>query len=670
MKQQGPLAMADSKLPAVAQPDPDGFLADEFTKNYMGGLQINGKRFNIDIPVKEYIAGLAQFLNAPSAPSTTTATGFGSKAAEKQHTLCDDLRARYDMIFVRSIDSLYLRRADTNEAKDLCYRRVEDRDLSNLIRATFKKRKWLLTGSEVDEVKKTVKMMVEDEVQYVSNKSIQVTNNLFWDAEIGELRDMQKEMENADELYASLLHYFLCFRKMFDTTHRSKHTIMWDAQQKEEWESLAPEILEVYDMTLKHLEKSGGRLRIPSIDDASTDPLSKMYFPFVMAWADDNIDTYEDIMRAFASCFLDKKPMGSYFFIGPSRNGKTTANDLLRTILGANNCAAIRLTDFGNWHAAKDLLSIYANLPDEDSKIDNKGDVSPLVFANFKTAADHGEITMDKMRDQERYRVDCDFMSFFPMNHYPQWDLAGSGAEACVKRCWPIFFTHDFSAEDVKTTNFAEETFTPKNLAPFVGTVLALAAYHTAHPLRKSATMEAHNALIENETSSTSVYRDLFLANFNGFESQDLLWRDYMLYCQDHEYKYGKRADFLKFVNTLIIVEKDANGKIKRPTLRKPDGTRISYYKLKSWTEKKSNILHRDTIVPGYSALTLYEYQGGQWQDKNTPPPNGHSILTAIENYELQGEFQGDADPNQLPLDGPKSSEQIIRDYERREYEE
>lgn len=681
--------MSDTNLPA-SHPDPEGFLADPTTAVHLNGLKVLADKYAIPIKVSEFKEGLSQLTNGP-AISTSQAGGHGSSSAKKQHALKDDLFAEYDMIFIRSSDSVYIRK--TGETDDtpadpssLCYRVVQDRDLSNMIRTAYKKRSWLLTGREVEETIRTIKKEIMNERQYVDNGSVQVSNNLFWDAGMGRLRNIGEEMrgeplslalgvdgeDTIEEVQEAMRGKLtsLCFRRMFDTSHSSRHTIKWGPDKMAEWEKLEPEIVETYNLALDHLNRSGGRMRIPSDPNNKSDPLTKIYFQFVMDWADGDIDTYEDMMRAFASMFLsaEKKPVGSYFLIGNSRNGKTTFNDLIRTILGENNCSAARMDDFGNWHVARDLLPAFANLPDEDSKVGSKSSDLKLMFANFKTAADHGEIIMDRMASQERFRINCDFMSFFPMNDYPQWDKAESSAEACIRRCWPIFFTHDFSAEDAKTTNFARDTFIPKILAPFVGTVLALASYHSSHPLEKSQTMQAHNDLIENETSSASVYRELFLNHFSGFESQELLWRDYMLYCEDHEYKYSKRADFMRFVNTMVVVEKDANGKVKRPVAVLPDKTRVNYYKLKTWTPDNHSVLHRGLVVPGVSLpggapVSLYEYQGGDWGEKNTPPPNGHSVLTAIENEELRKQHPVETNPDQIPPPKPKTSIDWVKEH-------
>ena len=67
--------------------------------------------------------------------------------------------------------------------------------------------------------------------------------------------------------------------------------------------------------------------------------------------------------------------------------------------------------------------------------------------------------------------------------------------------------------------------------------------------------------------------------------------------------------------------------------------------------------------MPGGAPYTLYEYQGGEWQDKNTPSSYGHSILTAIENCKAQEQYPVSPDPDQLPPEKPKSSDQWLKEY-------
>lgn len=250
-----------------------------------------------------------------------------------------------------------------------------------------------------------------------------------------------------------------------------------------------------------------------------------MQFKFVSGWAVGNQDIYDDIMKTMAIPFMAKKPLGAGVWIGATRNGKSTAIDVLKSILGANNCTAVRLNQLDDPHHNTKLAFTLFNAPDEeDEKLDAR------IQATFKTLGAHGNLTLAKMYSEEGTHVNANFLNVFPMNHLPQW--SGQGASACVKRSLIIPFYADFSAFDNRPGNFIEENLTPEVVADFVGTLTGIAKFYSDRELVFSPVMKQQQEMIQVHVDSALTYKREFELFFDGFQTKKMLYDDYLYWCQ------------------------------------------------------------------------------------------------------------------------------------------
>lgn len=676
--------MSDTNLPAVqldAQADLEGFLKDELTKSGLGMIQANGKKnYGINISAKEYLVGLAQFLNGPKVKEVDS--GKVSQTTKWQNKVSKYVIKQYDIIFTKQAERLWIRPMVPEIPSDYTYTPLYGDELIRLIVETFEDvfhRE--TTAQEARATADTLKTQVLKErkvIDFVDNNVIQITDNLFWDGNVGtvnnikEAMDVRKENEDLDLPPVEIT----CFRRLFDTDRHSPQAVKWDDDGIYYWNSSVNEknILEVYHQTLIHFESSNGKLPIPVDPDNKSDPNTRIYFHFIMQWADYDVDTYHDILNAIAACFLKVKPKASYFLIGPSRNGKSTMNDLLRTIFGGNNTESLPMTALADWHYAKHLNNAIANLPDEDIVLEGDKKAVAETIAAYKIASTHGQRKMARMAKEDPVVIYDDYMNFFPMNHMPNWGN-GAGAEACVRRCWPIYFTHDFSKEDTRVERFTETTFTPRTLSRLLGVVLALANYYTHHELTMSPTMELHRGQVEENTSSSQSYREAFLQRFNGFENKRLLYNDYKLYCQDNDLKFAPRSEFFTFIDTMLKPEKyrvDSKGRKKPvwPKIYIPGLGKKECFVLKTWDRDHSNVLHSHSIIkevgrivegkPGTSEAAASIH--GEY-DNQHDIFLGRSVLTAIAEANAVRESKVAQDPSQIPPEKPKSSEQFVKEY-------
>jgi len=587
-----------------------------------------------------------------------------SAATTKQYEAIEPLRERYDIIKIESIDRLFYKEkiSEVNATgwdNSKIFRVFPlPRQKEKLMESIEQSCHIRFSDAEAEAAAKTMLTSTKKRRRFVDNTVIQITNNLFWDGEAGRLTTNPSSES---------------FRRLFDTDIGDENTIKWTPEQEAEWNSEENEAIlnGYYKRSLAILNQYNGKF--PQNDDHKHEkggaPWMVEFLPYIMAWADNNYDTYMDLLRAIASCFLKKKPKAGYFLIGNTRNGKSTFTALIRTIFGQNNSARVPLDDLTDPHLNDELATAVVNAPDEQE------DVVMEKTSYFKQMSAHEGIKLKVMYSKEGLLISCDFMCFYPMNHMPKW--TGSGAEACVKRCWPIFFTHDFSGEDSKTTNFNRDTYTPENMKKLIPVVLALAAYHSTHPLEPSPTMEGNKGIVEGVTSAASAYRKKFLDYFSGVENMKILVRDYKLWCNDNEMNWGPREELLNFIRP--IIQTYGNGKNRKKVSLGERG-KVSCYLFKSWGQDNACVLHGGFKVPGYVVrsgtagapereATVDDLHCG-WDGEGEIPEGAKSILTVLDDIEFKKKHPVTPDPDQLPPEKPKSSEQIIRDYEGRENEE
>lgn len=647
----GSLRMSDTKDLQVV--DVQETLKEEDVKDLFSVLarRFNTTRKNIN----------AIFLDGMNQAATNGGHGIKSgpkesAATTKQYEAIEPLRERYDIIKIESIDRLFYKEKISNENTigwdDSKIFRVFPlpRQKEKLMESIEQSCHIRLSDAEAEAAAKTMLTSTKKRRRFVDNTVIQITNNLFWDGAVGALTDKPSGES---------------FRRLFDTDIGDENTIKWTPEQEAEWNDENNEAIlkGYYKRSLAILNEYGGKFPQNEAHEHERGgaPWLFEHLPYIRAWADDNYDTYMDLLRAIASCFLKKKPKAGYFLIGNTRNGKSTFTALIRTIFGQNNSARVPLDDLTDPHLNDELATAVVNAPDEQE------DVVMEKTSYFKQMSAHEGIKLKVMYSKEGLLISCDFMCFYPMNHMPKW--TGSGAEACVKRCWPIFFTHDFSGEDSKTTNFNRDTYTPENMKMLIPVVLALAAYHSTHPLKPSETMEGNKGLVEGVTSPASAYRKKFLEYFSGVENMKVLVRDYKLWCRDNEMNWGSREDLLNFIRPLIMTY--GNGRNRKNVSLGKRG-KVSCYLFKSWGPKNACVLHEGFEVPGYVARPTKAGEAERdatlndlhcdWDGENDPPARAKSVLTALDELKFREQHPVTTPPDQLPPEKPKSSAQWLKE--------
>lgn len=440
---------------------------------------------------------------APVGPAVATALSAPSiqvapqaPAKDKYAWIAKMTHGRVNILHVMDLDEYYYR----PDGSPL-FKRLADNQLVKWVRDLWVGAFASFTPKEIKDATEVVKIMTEQEIDSVNSNYIYICDGLYWDKRKGELTDGPIGP---------------VFYKLFDTDFPDRHTVRVTPFTKEQRQAL----LNRYEQVKKELEI--GRF--------------EQRYEFIKVWANNDKDVATDLIRMNAYCFLDKKPLGSGILVGLKRNGKSTYVDMLHTEFGNNNTSRVQLTQLGDPHYTHTLRFSLLNAPDEEEE-------KAVQFQGlFKTMSDHGILTLPVMRSNVPVRVPCDFMSFFPMNHTPEWK--GTGASACVSRSLIIPFDNDLSKYDKVSKNFCEETFTAEMFSDYLGTVFAYAWWYHRHDHEFSHRMTIEQSLIQEDLDSAVIYRKEFEKFFDGFDALKLVYEDYQFWCMARDTKISTYKQF------------------------------------------------------------------------------------------------------------------------------
>lgn len=429
-------------------------------------------------------------------------------------------------------------------------------------------------------------------LKHRDRRYIGVSESLYWDT-------VEHKLTTAP-------HNSRCFLRLFDTPLSKAVGGIQHFPNGTFTASRSDSIRKQYDSLLSTLRA----LPTPtSFKDIASLPIAPN-LRFILEWADDDPGVYWDILTMYATGFMDQKPIGAYCLVGLTRNGKSSCANLGHTLFGRNNTAMVCCSELGDYHKTAALRDCIMNIPDDEDDDINK------YQKEFKQLAAHQTLLVSRMRSQEPFEIPASqFTMVFPMNTEPIWK--GTSASACSKRTLIIPFRRDFSKSDKSIGNFEEHAFTPDNLCTLAAHCMAIATFLKERPEAygfsdASSAQQAANAA---DNSSIVLYRDAFHKYFDGFSKWDLLYDDYMFWCQENEYRYCKKSDM-----SLAFDE------------YRPEAKRNNWsYKTKAGTVSKKA---RRVVTGAKKRLLMPD----AWLDENkidieSLHKSGISAVTALDNY-------------------------------------
>lgn len=159
--------------------------------------------------------------------------------------------------------------------------------------------------------------------------------------------------------------------------------------------------------------------------------------------------------------------------------------------------------------------------------------------------------------------------------------------------------------------------------------------------------MEANRGVVEMETNSATAYRNKAFTYFNAFKNIKWLYQDYMAWCDDNDIPYQKLKEFKTFI--LTSTREDW---VYIPALGKTEKCLVTA----AWSKGDSHALHPDNVM---------DARGIRMRDLYAMDREDEQMRSAVTIKEaLMGTPKvSSGDPDQLPLEKPKSSAQWLKEH-------
>lgn len=497
-----------------------------------------------------------------------------SPADWTRRKVLEALGKEYEFVYVDAARSVYYRPVPDEMNAEAAFHKLTDikanQIIVNICRKLYPFK--VMAPRTVAELSDTISLYTGQHIDRLNDKIIKVGKDMYWDEERAELTNAPTGV---------------CMRELFDASPLDE--IKLDINNM-----MTGYMKAFYKKTLEHLEKNNGNIvpwellsgpkqqRELGCDVLTLDSLALAPF---WVWANEDLDTFNDLWKSVASIFMMNKPKGAFILIGRTRNGKSSFIKMLHTMLGRNNTSAVKLADLEDPHFVQDLTTTMLNAPDEDDE--GKGKELARSQSYFKSISAHEPIPLKLLFSPEPVKVSTQFMSFYPMNKLPEW--TGSGKEACMRRSLILMFNNDLSKFDNNGRNFEQETYTTDFYSEVIPIACAIAHYYRNKPLEFSTTMQQNRESVAEVIDSSTTYLNLFIKYFSGYQVTPLI-DDYKLWCTEQ----GLTWDVKDFKQKLLT----ANSQKSTVYM---EGSIVAAYKFPGMKDSKLPIYLPQYMVPEFN---------------------------------------------------------------------
>lgn len=379
-----------------------------------------------------------------------------------------------------------------------------------LITALLERKEFGISAQKAKSIYDTLKMKAMPHLEVIPSNIIKVSNKYYWDTE--EARLVQDSYMN--DVQPSTR----CFRELFDSSGQSEISVDINKIRFEPW---------AINIIRRYLEANNGIFTsatptpqelapLPEdfqseVDYESLRDFASASLPNDVAtalkpfytWANQDIDTMNDLLKVFATPFLRTPPKWFVYYIGDTRNGKSSCIKCQRILLGLNNTSGFAMPALFDPHNAYHVLTTMLNAADEDYDFAPKDMQQGL--ANFKKAATHDEIELPNFYSQSSTTLTPKFLSIFSRNSLPDFG-DGDGAQAVNKRMRAIFFRNDLSKYDNNGHDFEKETYTPAYYSALLPVLFAEAQYYNDTFFEMSKTCQQNSGAVESVTDPAGYF--------------------------------------------------------------------------------------------------------------------------------------------------------------------
>ena len=372
----------------------------------------------------------------------------------------------------------------------------------------LKKNGFGVSAQKAKGIYDTLKIEKMPHLEVIPSSVIKVSNKYYWDTEEAQL--VQDSYSNQPSTR--------CFRELFDSSGQSDISIDINDIRFEPWAvNIIRRYLDAHD-GLFHTATPTPQDLAPLPEDFQSEAdyealrdfaaavlpgdVAKALAPF-WTWANEDIDTMNDLLKVFAVPFLKTPPKWFVYYIGDTRNGKSSCIKCQRILLGLNNTSGFAMPALFDPHNSYHVLTTMLNAADEDYDFAPKDMQQGL--ANFKKAATHDEIDLPNFYSQSSTTLTPKFLSIFSRNSLPNFG-EGDGAQAVNKRMRAIFFRNDLSKYDNNGRDFEKETYNAKYYSALLPVLFAEAQYYNNRVIDMSLTCRNNSGAVESITDPAGYF--------------------------------------------------------------------------------------------------------------------------------------------------------------------
>lgn len=509
------------------------------------------------------ISALEQLSQLPGLPldmmddmqRIISSTKKKSTTERQTEQIIDDLKSAFDFCRVMSLQyseplSIWFKKKGTPQP----FKPFSENPARILISAMIQKRGFGISSKKAKNVYDTLKDTITDGVDVVPNDIIRVSNNLYWDTKEGEL------LSDNDTTYDMPTPSSRCFRELFDSSGQSDVQVDIEKVRVERYQvniirrfleenegvipdptTITPEDLAPREEDFKD-EEEFLALRDYASATMAQDTISALT-PF-WTWANHNVDTMNDILKVFSVPFMRVPPKWFVYYIGDTRNGKSSCIKCQRIMLGLNNTSGFAMPALFDPHNTFHVLTTMLNAADED--YDFPPSELQQGLANFKKAATHDELDLPNYYSQMSTTLTPKFLSIFSRNSLPNFG-DGDGAQAVNKRMRAIFFRNDLSQRDNNGHDFEKETYTAKYYSKLLPVVMAMAQHFNNRVMDMSITCRNNSGAVESVTDPAGYFFNELCYWFDYAGKTDFIIDQAKLFFKENGVKYT--GDTLTAIN-------------------------------------------------------------------------------------------------------------------------
>jgi phage/plasmid-associated DNA primase len=249
----------------------------------------------------------------------------------------------------------------------------------------------------------------------------------------------------------------------------------------------------------------------------------------------------DDIIKALAPVFMDKKPFGVFWFLGNGANGKSTTLKALYAIFGSK-------APYTNnrWFSQLTVKQIEdeRDTPIINGKLGNvcleSNDGHVKDSGGYKNLAEHSTFSVHRFNSQDGVHIDGNVHTIFNANNIPTFADKTQGVR---RRTFTIPFRASFPQDNTFDERlFAQEGFLSDLLGEILETTVKLRNAGYSYNFSEK-TLAAKQDYDEEVNTAETYFEELVQTEVWGFTNFTDLTKDYQSWCDERSFTaLGKKS--------------------------------------------------------------------------------------------------------------------------------